>query len=53
MKRISSGVAAESVEVDRFTSDAPSETFAPISSQADVEAIAQLIQQKVKQTKLG
>ncbi len=39
--------------VDRFTSDASSETFAPTSSQADVEAIAQLIQQKVEQTKLG
>lgn len=39
--------------VDRFTSDASPATFTPISSQADVDAIAKLVEQKVEQTKMS
>ena len=39
--------------VDRFTANASPAMFTPIASQADVEAIAQLIQQKVEQMKIS
>lgn len=39
--------------VDRFTSDASPAMFTPIASQADVEAIAKLVEQKVEQTKIS
>ncbi|MCY7323342.1 MAG: hypothetical protein LH660_16435 [Phormidesmis sp. CAN_BIN36] len=39
--------------VDRFTSDATPAMFTPIASQADVEAIAKLVEQKVEQTKIS
>ncbi len=38
--------------VDRFTSDAFSETVAPIASQADVEAINKLVAAKVLESSL-
>ena len=37
--------------VDRFTADAPPETFAMPQSQTEIEAIDKLIQQKVQQQK--
>ena len=39
--------------VDRFTSDASPAMFTPIASQADVESIAKLVEQKVEQTKMS
>ncbi|PSB19730.1 hypothetical protein C7B65_10585 [Phormidesmis priestleyi ULC007] len=39
--------------VDRFTSDASPAMSTPIASQADVEAIAKLVEQKVEQTKMS
>lgn len=38
--------------VDRFTQDAPQETFPPVTSEAEVQEVAKLIQQKVEQRKL-
>ena len=37
--------------VDRFTADAPPETFAMPQSQCEIEEIEKLIQQKVQQQK--
>jgi hypothetical protein len=39
--------------VDRFTADAPSETFAVPQSQAEIAEIENLIQQKVQQSKMN
>ncbi len=38
--------------VDRFTSNASSETFAPIDSQTDIEAINKLVAAKVLESSL-
>ncbi len=38
--------------VDRFTEEAPQETFPPVTSQAEVQEVAKIIQQKVEQRKL-
>ena len=38
--------------VDRFTADAPSETFAVPQSKSDLEAVDNLIQQRVQQLKM-
>ena len=38
--------------VDRFTADAPPETFAMPQSQTEIEEIEKLIQQKVQQQKM-
>jgi hypothetical protein len=39
--------------VDRFTADASPETFAMPQSQADIEEITKLIQQKVEELKMN
>jgi hypothetical protein len=45
--------SAFDVFVDRFTADAPSETFSMPSSTTELEEIDRLIQQKVRQSKLN
>ena len=39
--------------VDRFTADAPSETYAVPQSKSDLEAVDNLIQQRVQQLKMS
>ncbi len=45
--------AAFHVFVDRFSADAPAETFKMPTSTADIAEIDRLIQQKIQQSKLS
>lgn len=38
--------------VDRFTQDAPQELFPPVTSEAEIQEVAKLVQQKVEQTRM-